>query len=113
MNESSTGLSPYPQPYFNTYDDAGRLCHNRSQLYNLEHHHNVVIAEYNSRRQGREHALNRAIIRAGLPMTSLPTGEVAANFGYRITFALKLAFFGASFTLMSKYFRKIVITAAA
>jgi len=57
--------------------------------------------------------VNSAIIGAGLLIGSLAAGEVAATFGYGITFVLAIGFLGASFTLVNKYFSKIEVKAAA
>ncbi len=57
--------------------------------------------------------INSAIIGAGLLIGSLAAGELAANFGYGIAFALAIAFLLASFTLVNKYFRKISLKATA
>lgn len=57
--------------------------------------------------------INSAIIGAGLLIGSLAAGELAANFGYGVTFALAIAFLLASFTLVNKYFRKISLKATA
>jgi MFS family permease len=64
-------------------------------------------------RAGSVLGVNSAIIGAGLLIGSLAAGEVATTFGYGITFALAIAFLGASFALVSKYFRKVVLRAAA
>jgi predicted MFS family arabinose efflux permease len=57
--------------------------------------------------------VNSAIIGAGLLIGSLAAGEIAANFGYGMTFALAIAFLLVSFALVSKYFRKTVVKAVA
>jgi MFS family permease len=57
--------------------------------------------------------INSAIIGAGLLIGSLAAGELAATFGYGVTFGLAIAFLGASFALVNKYFRKIVLKAPA
>jgi hypothetical protein len=64
-------------------------------------------------RAGSVLGVNRAIIGAGLPIGSIVAGEVAATFGYGVTFALAIAFLGASFALVSKYFHKLVVVKAA
>jgi MFS family permease len=64
-------------------------------------------------RAGSVLGVNSAIIGAGLLIGSLAAGEVAAGFGYGATFALAIAFLGASFVLVRKYFRKIVVKAVA
>jgi MFS family permease len=64
-------------------------------------------------RAGSVLGVNSAIIGAGLLIGSIAAGEVAATFGYGITFALAIAFLGASFALVSKYFRKAVLKVAA
>jgi hypothetical protein len=38
---------------------------------------------------------------------------VAATLGYGATFALAIAFLGASFALVNKYFNKLVVKVAA
>jgi MFS family permease len=64
-------------------------------------------------RAGSVLGVNSAIIGAGLLIGSIAAGEVAAMFGYGVTFALAIAFLGASFMLVSKYFRKIVVKVTA
>jgi len=64
-------------------------------------------------RAGSVLGVNSAIISAGLLIGSIAAGEVAATFGYGITFVLALAFLGASFALVSRYFRKLVVIKAA
>jgi MFS family permease len=64
-------------------------------------------------RAGSVLGVNSAIIGAGLLIGSIAAGEVAATFGYGVTFALAIAFLVASFTLVSKYFRKLVAVEAA
>jgi MFS family permease len=64
-------------------------------------------------RAGSVLGVNSAIIGAGLLIGSIAAGEVAATFGYGATFALAIAFLGASFALVSKYFRKVVLKVAA
>jgi MFS family permease len=64
-------------------------------------------------RAGSILGVNSAIIGAGLLIGSLAAGEVATTFGYGVTFAAAIAFLGASFVLVSKYFRKVVVKAAA
>jgi predicted MFS family arabinose efflux permease len=63
-------------------------------------------------RAGSVLGVNSAIIGAGLLIGSIAAGEVAATFGYGVTFALAIAFLAASFTLVSKYFRKLVAVEA-
>jgi MFS family permease len=62
-------------------------------------------------RAGSVLGVNSAIIGAGLLIGSIAAGEVAATFGYGVTFALSIAFLGASFALVSKYFRKVAVQA--
>jgi hypothetical protein len=57
--------------------------------------------------------VHSAIIGAGLLIRSIPAGEVAATFGYGITFALAITFLGATFALVSKYFSKAVLKVSA
>jgi hypothetical protein len=64
-------------------------------------------------RAGSVLGVNSAIIGAGLLIGSIAAGEVAATFGYGITFTLALAFLCASFALVSKYFGKLVVMKAA
>lgn len=64
-------------------------------------------------RAGSVLGINSAIIGAGLLIGSLAAGEVATKFGYGITFALAIGFLGASFALVSRYFRKVAIKVAA
>jgi MFS family permease len=64
-------------------------------------------------RAGSVLGVNSAIIGAGLLIGSIAAGEVAATLGYGVTFALAIAFLGASFALVSKYFRKVVVLKAA
>jgi MFS family permease len=64
-------------------------------------------------RAGSVLGVNSAIIGAGLLIGSIAAGEIAATFGYGATFALAIAFLGASFALVSKYFRKVVVKVAA
>jgi len=64
-------------------------------------------------RAGSILGVNSAIIGAGLLIGSIAAGEIAARFGYGVTFALGMAFLGASFALVSKYFRKAVVKVAA
>jgi MFS family permease len=64
-------------------------------------------------RAGSVLGVNSAIIGAGLLLGSIAAGEVAATLGYGATFALAIAFLGASFALVSKYFRKVVLKVAA
>jgi predicted MFS family arabinose efflux permease len=64
-------------------------------------------------RAGSVLGVNSAIIGAGLLIGSIAAGEVAATFGYGITFALAIASLAASFALVSKYFRKVVVKATA
>jgi MFS family permease len=64
-------------------------------------------------RAGGVLGINSAIIGAGLLIGSIAAGEVAANFGYVATFALAITFLGASFALVSKYFKKVVVKAVA
>jgi MFS family permease len=64
-------------------------------------------------RAGTVLGVNSAIIGAGLLIGSIAAGEVAATFGYGVTFALAIAFLCASFALVSKYFRKVVVKATA
>ena len=63
-------------------------------------------------RAGSVLGVNSAITGAGLLVGSIAAGEVAATFGYGITFALAVGFLGASFALLSKYFRKLVVLKA-
>ena len=55
--------------------------------------------------------LNSAIIGAGLLIGAIAAGEVAANFGYGVTFALAIAVLGVSFALVSKFFKKTTVAA--
>ncbi len=64
-------------------------------------------------REGSVLGVNSAITGAGLLTGSIMAGEIAATLGYGVTFALAIAFLGASFALVSKYFYKIVIKAPA
>ncbi|HJS68156.1 MAG TPA: MFS transporter [Nitrososphaera sp.] len=64
-------------------------------------------------RAGSVLGVNSAIIGAGLLIGSIAAGEVAATFGYGVTFALAIGFLGASFALVSKYFRKAVLKVTA
>jgi MFS family permease len=64
-------------------------------------------------RAGSVLGVNSAIIGAGLLIGSIAAGEVAATLGYGVTFALAIVFLGASFVLVSKYFRKVVVKVAA
>jgi predicted MFS family arabinose efflux permease len=64
-------------------------------------------------RVGSVLGVNSAIIGAGLLIGSIAAGEVAATLGYGATFALAIAFLGASFALVSKYFHKVVLKVAA
>jgi MFS family permease len=66
-----------------------------------------------NRRAGGVLGVNSAIIGAGLLIGSIAAGEVATTLGYGVTFALAIAVLGASFALVSKYFRKVVVKAAA
>lgn len=60
-------------------------------------------------KEGSVLGVNSAIIGAGLLIGSIATGEVAASFGYWVTFALVIAFLAASFVLVSKFFNKTVV----
>ncbi len=64
-------------------------------------------------RAGSVLGVNSAIIGSGLLIGSIAAGEVAATFGYGATFTLAIAFLGASFALVSKHFKRIVVKAAA
>jgi hypothetical protein len=64
-------------------------------------------------RAGSVLGVNSAITGAGLLIGSIAAGEVAATLGYGITFALAIAFLGASFALVSKYFRQVVVKVTA
>jgi MFS family permease len=64
-------------------------------------------------RAGSVLGVNSAIIGAGLLIGSIAAGEAAATLGYGVTFALAIALLGASFVLVSKYFRKVVLLKAA
>lgn len=64
-------------------------------------------------RAGSVLGVNSAIIGAGLLIGSIAAGEAAATLGYGATFALAIAFLGASFALVSKYFHKVVVLKAA
>ena len=64
-------------------------------------------------RAGSVLGVNSAIIGAGLLIGSIAAGEIAARFGYGVTFALGMAFLGTSFAVVSKYFRKAVVKVAA
>jgi MFS family permease len=63
-------------------------------------------------RAGSVLGVNSAVIGAGLLIGSIAAGEVAATFGYGVTFGLAIAFLGASFVLVSKYFRKLAVVKA-
>lgn len=64
-------------------------------------------------RAGNILGINSAIIGTGLLIGSIAAGEVAATLGYVATFALAIAFLGASFALVRKYFRKVIVLKAA
>jgi MFS family permease len=64
-------------------------------------------------RAGSVFGVNSAITGAGLLIGSIAAGEVAATLGYGMTFALAIAFLGASFALVSKYFRQVVVKVTA
>jgi MFS family permease len=64
-------------------------------------------------RAGSVLGVNSAIIGSGLLIGSIAAGEVAATFGYGVTFALSIAFLGASFALVSKYFKRVMVKATA
>lgn len=64
-------------------------------------------------RAGSVLGVNSAIIGAGLMIGSIAAGEVAAIFGYVATFVLAIVFLGASFALVSRYFKKVVVKAVA
>ena len=64
-------------------------------------------------RAGTVLGVNSAIIGAGLLIGSIAAGELATNFGYGVTFALAIVFLGASFVMVNKYFRKVVVKATA
>lgn len=62
-------------------------------------------------REGSVLGVNSAIIGAGLLIGAIAAGEVAANFGYGITFVLAIAVLAASFALVSKFFKKTTVAA--
>jgi len=64
-------------------------------------------------REGSVLGVNSAITGAGLLGGSIMAGEIATTLGYGATFALAIVFLGASFTLVSKYFHKIVLKVPA
>jgi MFS family permease len=64
-------------------------------------------------RAGSVLGVNSAITGSGLLLGSIAAGEVAATLGYGATFALAIAFLGASFALVNKYFNKLVVKVAA
>jgi len=64
-------------------------------------------------REGSVLGVNSAITGAGLLVGSIMAGEIASTLGYGVTFALAIAFLGASFVLVSKYFYKIVVKVPA
>jgi MFS family permease len=62
-------------------------------------------------KEGSVLGVNSAIIGSGLLIGSIAAGEVAATFGYGVTFALAIGLLSASFALVSKFFRKTVLVA--
>ncbi len=64
-------------------------------------------------KEGSILGINSAVTGAGLLTGSIAAGEVAAIFGYGVTFVLSIGFMVASFTLVGKYFQKTAVVRAA
>ena len=59
--------------------------------------------------EGRVLGINSAVIGAGLLIGSLAAGEVSTTYGYGATFALAIIVAIASFTLVSRFFKKVKV----